>query len=87
MIFDLLQYCKYCKIAALTLHFLLSSEIIISVVFSECLPFNQCGTCRTSDTSTCYVIKNEKRYKVADYGNVAGRDKMMAEIYKNGPIR
>jgi len=38
------------------------------------------------DNSTCSAITNEKLWYVGDYGNVAGPNKMKAEIYKNGPI-
>lgn len=55
---------------------------------SECDPFNVCGNCKTfgPPVKECYAFKNFIKYTVGDYGSVQGRKKMMAEIYKNGPI-
>ncbi len=52
-------------------------------MISACTAYNICGSCWPND---CFAIANYTLYKVKNYGEVSGIDKMKAEIYNNGPI-
>ncbi|CAI4227429.1 unnamed protein product [Auanema sp. JU1783] len=49
----------------------------------ECNPFHRCGSCWPDN---CFAVQNYTRYYVKEYGPIKGRDAMMAEIQKGGPI-
>ncbi|PAV58845.1 hypothetical protein WR25_08852 [Diploscapter pachys] len=49
----------------------------------ECNPFHRCGSCWPDH---CFPLNNYTRYYVKEYGPLSGREKMMAEIMKGGPI-
>ncbi|CAL1528061.1 unnamed protein product [Lymnaea stagnalis] len=49
-----------------------------------CNGMNMCKTC--SYGGKCAEVTSFKRWKVSQYGAVAGREAMMAEIQTNGPI-
>ncbi|CAO4378831.1 unnamed protein product [Caenorhabditis nigoni] len=49
----------------------------------ECNPYHRCGSCWPNE---CFSLTNYTRYYVKDYGKVTGREKIMAEIKKGGPI-
>ena len=53
-----------------------------------CNAFNTCRTCSTftSMGGKCVGIETFPNASIAEYGSVAGEDKMMAEIYARGPI-
>ena len=50
----------------------------------ECNDMNRCMDCPPD--GECHAVKDYKRYKIGDYGNVKGVDNMKAEIYARGPI-
>ncbi|EFP05548.1 CRE-CPZ-2 protein [Caenorhabditis remanei] len=49
----------------------------------ECNPYHRCGSCWPNE---CFSLTNYTRYYVKDYGQVKGRENIMAEIKKGGPI-
>ncbi|KIH56632.1 papain family cysteine protease [Ancylostoma duodenale] len=49
----------------------------------DCDPFHRCGSCWPDN---CFAVTNYTRHYVTEYGPVSGRENMMAEIKKGGPI-
>ena len=50
----------------------------------ECNDLGRCMDCKHNQP--CHAIKEYKRYKIGDYGDVRGKDNMKAEIAARGPI-
>lgn len=50
----------------------------------NCTDFNHCGTCM--GFGNCFTIKEYSLFRVSEYGSIAGRNKMRAEIFARGPI-
>ena len=50
----------------------------------ECNDLNRCMDCPPDEE--CHAVKDYKRYKINEYGEVSGVDKMKAEIFARGPI-
>ncbi|CAD6195009.1 unnamed protein product [Caenorhabditis auriculariae] len=49
----------------------------------ECNPYHRCGSCWPD---SCFSLTNYTRYYIKDYGPVSGREKIMAEIKRGGPL-
>eukprot|EP01003_Olkasia_polycarbonata_P003452 NODE_213_length_1197_cov_293.869338_g160_i1.p1 GENE.NODE_213_length_1197_cov_293.869338_g160_i1~~NODE_213_length_1197_cov_293.869338_g160_i1.p1 ORF type:complete len:355 (-),score=102.67 NODE_213_length_1197_cov_293.869338_g160_i1:132-1166(-) len=54
----------------------------------QCSPVNTCRTCSTftSNGGKCVEVDRFPNASIAEFGQVSGADKMMAEIYARGPI-
>ena len=50
----------------------------------KCNDMNRCMDCQPGEP--CVAVKDYKRYKINEYGEVSGVDKMKAEIFARGPI-
>ena len=50
----------------------------------KCNDMNRCMDCQPGEP--CVAVKDYKRYKISEYGFVAGSTKMKAEIFARGPI-
>lgn len=50
---------------------------------TQCTAMQQCGTC---SPQSCGPIQKYKKWMVSQYNSIAGREQMMNEIAKNGPI-
>ena len=50
----------------------------------ECSDMGRCYDCPPGEE--CHPVKEYKKYKVSEYGDVDGVDKIKAEIYARGPV-
>ena len=50
----------------------------------ECTDMGRCYDCPPGEE--CHPVKEYKKYKVSEYGDVDGVDKIKAEIYARGPV-
>lgn len=52
----------------------------------DCSPFNICRTCVFDGWFKCSAVKQFRRYKITESGEVSGEQAMMDEISAHGPI-
>ncbi|TKR69432.1 hypothetical protein L596_021595 [Steinernema carpocapsae] len=52
-------------------------------VDEQCTAYTRCGSCWPGN---CFSIQNYTRFRIKDWGQVSGRENMMAEIHHRGPI-
>ena len=57
---------------------------VYEAVNKECTDINRCRDCQPGEP--CVAVKDYKRYKVGDFGDVSGKDNMKAEIFARGPV-
>ena len=57
---------------------------VYEAVNNECTDINRCRDCQPGEP--CVAVKDYKRYKVGDFGDVSGKDNMKAEIFARGPV-
>jgi hypothetical protein len=60
-------------------------EAHCDVMLLQCSEMDACYTCEAGDVG-CHPVTKYRRLKVSEHGRVSGREAMMKEIYKRGPI-
>ena len=55
------------------------------MVMLQCNEMDACFTCEAGGIG-CHPVTKYRRLKVSEHGRVAGRENIMKEIYKRGPI-